>query len=424
MDKTILNVVVIFILLVANGIFAMSEIALISAKKVRLKQKADNGDASAKTALELAENPNRFLSTTQIGITLIGILAGALGGATLSTELGAFISKVEVLVPYSEGIAFTIVVLLTTYFSLVIGELIPKMQGLSKITAPIVHLLSRSTELGLKIIGADPSTEPPVTEEEIRILMKQGTQVGIFEEAEEDMVTGVFRLGDRFIDSIMTPRTEIEWIDLEETNESILEQIISSSHTRFPAALSDLDNVQGILSAKDFLAGYQTDTNINLQKFIQPPLFVPDSMSALRVLENLKQAGMHVALVLDEFGGLLGMVTLYDILKAIVGGIPTAGEEPEPQAILREDGSWLLDGLLTIDEFKDTLQFPPLPDEDRVGYQTLGGFVMSQFGEVPTSGMAFEWNNYRFEVVDMDGRRIDKVLVTPLNPDNNPANLL
>lgn len=441
MDKTILNVVVIFILLVANGIFAMSEIAMISAKKVRLKQKADNGDASAKTALELAENPNRFLSTTQIGITLIGILAGALGGATLSTELGALISKIEVLAPYSEGIAFTIVVLLTTYFSLVIGELIPKrlamgnpekiaaavaipMQALSKFTAPIVHLLSRSTELGLKIIGADPSTDPPITEEEIRILMKQGTQVGIFEEAEEDMVTGVFRLGDRFIDSIMTPRTEIEWIDLEETNESILEQIISSSHTRFPAALYDLDNVQGILSAKDFLAGYQTDTNINLQKFIQPPLFVPDSMSALKVLENLKQAGMHVALVLDEFGGLLGMVTLYDILKAIVGGIPTAGEEPEPQAILREDGSWLLDGLLSIDEFKDTLLFPPLPDEDRVGYQTLGGFVMSQFGEVPISGMAFEWNNYRFEVVDMDGRRIDKVLVTPLNPDNNYSNLL
>ncbi len=433
------EILLIFLLLVANGIFAMSEIALVSSRKVRLQQRAEDGNLSARAALDLAESPNRFLSTVQIGITLVGILAGALGGATIAEDLAQLLAQVEVLEPYSHGLALAIVVILTTYFTLVIGELIPKRLGLnnpekiavavalpmrflSRMTSPIVSVLSASTEFGLRIIGAVPSQEPPVTEEEIKVLMEQGTQVGVFEEAEQDMVEGIFRLNDRYIDAIMTPRTEIEWIDLEETNQEILTQIQESHHTSFPVGHDSLDNVQGILLAKDILSKQLSGEPYNIVDLLQPPLFVPDSMSALKVLEMIKTAGVHVALVLDEYGGLLGMVTLYDILKAIVGDISGPGDSSEPQAVRREDGTWLLDGLLSIDDLKEVLGVEDLPDEDRIGYQTLGGFIMSQLGSIPNAGQYFHWNNFRFEVMDMDGRRVDKVLVIPnsdteANPD-------
>ena len=428
MDNLFLEIFLIFILLLANGVFAMSEIAMVSARKVRLQQKAEEGNKAARTALELAENPNRFLSTVQIGITLIGILAGALGGATLARRLALVLAEIELLAPYSQALALVVVVILTTYFSLIIGELVPKRLGLnnpeaiatavalpmrflSAINAPVVKFLSASTDLGLRILGVRPSREPPVTEEEIRVLMEQGTQVGIFEEAEQDMIESVFRLSDRYIDAIMTPRTEIEWLDLDETPEEMLQVIRSSNHSRFPVARDNLDNVQGVLKAKDFLNHMLSGEPFDVQKLIQPPLFVPDSMSALKVLEMIKVAGVHEALVLDEYGGLLGMVTLYDILRAIVGDIPGPDDSNEPQIILREDGSWLLDGLLSIDEVKELLNIDQLPDEARIGYQTLGGFLLSQLGSIPSSGQHFTWNNIRFEIIDMDGRRIDKVLV-------------
>jgi putative hemolysin len=430
MSGTTLEILLIFLLLVINGLFAMSEIAIISSRKVRLQQKAEDGNLSAKTALELANSPNRFLSTVQIGITLVGILAGALGGATLAEKLAVWLGQNKSLEEYSAGIALAIVVLLTTYFTLVIGELIPKRLGLlnpervamaaalpmrflSKITSPVVKILSLSTDLGLKLLGASASKEPPVTEEEIRVLMEQGTRVGIFEEAEQDMIEGVFRLNDRLIDSIMTPRTEIKWLDLDETHQEILMEIQQSNHSRFPVAQENLDDVLGVLASKDFLEKMLSGEKFNIPDLLKPPLFVPDSMSTLKVLEKIKNAGVHEALVLDEYGGLLGMVTLYDILKAIVGVIPGPGDEDEPQAVQREDGTWLLDGLLSIDEVKEVLAVETLPDEDRIGYQTLGGFIMSQFGQIPTVGQHFEWNSMRFEVVDMDGHRVDKVIVSP-----------
>jgi len=433
--NTVIELVLIFLLLVLNGVFAMSEIAVISARKLRLQQRAEDGDRGARAALELNENPNRFLSTVQIGITLIGVLTGAVGGATLAERLAEVVaaSKIPWLASAAEGLSLAVVVLLTTYFSLVIGELIPKRLALSNpekiarrvspwmrilawLTAPIVHLLSWSTDIGLKLIGAPASEEPPVTEEEIKGLMEQGTQVGIFETAEQDMVSSVFRLGGRYVDALMTPRTEIEWIDLDEPFEDIRRQIIVSGHTRFPAGKGGLDNVQGILLARDFLTRcMESSAPVDIEELLQPPLFVPDSMSALKVLQMLKDAGMHVALVIDEYGGLLGMVTLYDILKAIVGAIPQAGDAAEPQAIRREDGSWLLDGLMQVDDFKELLDLDDLPDEDRLGYQTLGGFVMSQLGSIPVSGEHFEWRRLRFEVMDMDGRRVDKILVIPVS---------
>lgn len=435
MPPTLIEILVIFLLLVLNGVFSMTEIALVSARKVRLQQRAEEGDRSARDALDLAENPNRLLSTIQIGITLIGVLTGALGGATLAGRLSVVLGRIPWLAPYAGGVSVSIVVILTTYFSLVIGELIPKrlamndpekislaiarpMRTLSRLTAPLVSLLSASTEAGLRLLGVRPSEEPPVTEEEIKVLMEQGTQVGVFEVAEQDMVESVFRLGERYIDAIMTPRTEIEWLDLDEPYEDLLRQVLESHHTRFPVASGSLDNVIGILQARDLLIHHTEEGQADIQELMVPPLFVPDSMAALKVLEMFKSSGVHVALVIDEYGGLLGMVTLYDILTAIVGDIPTEGEAEEPEIVQREDGSWLLDGLLAIDEFKDLLDLPDLPDENRVGYQTLGGFVMNQIGSIPSAGQHFEWANYRFEIMDMDGRRVDKVLVSPAGHEN------
>ncbi len=412
----------------------MSEISLISARKVRLQQMSKDGIRSAQVALDISENPNKFLSTVQIGITLIGILSGALGGASISSKLSVIFNEVTWLQPYSEILSVTIVVLLTTYFSLVIGELIPKrlglnspekiasavampMKAISWLTSPIVKLLSASTDIGLKILGVEKSRDPIITEEEIKVLMKQGTQSGIFESAEEDMVTGIFRLGGRYIDSIMTPRTEIEWIDLEEPIEMILEQVIQSNHSRFPVATGELDNVQGMLLGKDLLSQSLNGAIPSIPDLIQSPLFVPDSTSALKALDLIKEAGAHAALVIDEFSGVLGMVTLYDVLKSIVGSFPTAGEEEEIQIIQREDGSWLLDGLLAIDDIKELLGIETLPEEDRVGFQTLGGFMMTMLDSIPEVGQHFDVYNMRFEIVDMDGRRVDKVLVHPINLD-------
>jgi putative hemolysin len=432
----LIEILIIFLLLVLSGVFAMTEIALVSARKVRLQQRADEGDLAAKEALELAENPNRLLSTTQIGITLIGVLTGALGGATLSDRLALQLVRLPWLAPYASGVALAVVVILTTYFTLVIGELIPKrlginnpekiarsiagpMRTLSRLAAPLVSLLSVSTDAGLRLLGIKPSDEPPVTEEEIKVLMEQGTQVGVFEEAEQDMVESVFRLGERYIDAIMTPRTEIEWLDLDEPYEELLRQVLESRHTRFPVASGGLDNVVGILQARDLLINHTGKGQANIEELMVPPIFVPDSMPALKVLEMIKSSGVHAALVIDEYGGLLGMVTLYDILTAIVGDIPSEGETDEPQVVQREDGSWLLDGLLAVDELKDLLDLPDMPEEDRVGFQTLGGFVMSQIGSIPSAGQHFDWENYRFEVMDMDGRRVDKVLVSPVHHEGD-----
>ncbi|MHB1340021.1 MAG: hemolysin family protein, partial [Bellilinea sp.] len=252
---------------------------------------------------------------------------------------------------------------------------------------------------------------------------EQGTLVGVFEAAEQDMIESVFRLSDRYIDAIMTPRTEIEWLDMEESHDKVLTDILNSNHSRFPAAAGSLDNVQGVLRAKDFFESLHLGKPFEIQDLLQPPLFVPDSMSALKVLEMIKEAGVHEALVLDEYGGLLGMVTLYDVLKAIVGEIPGPGDDMEPQAIKRDDGSWLLDGLLDIDDLKEILDTDDLPDEDRIGYQTLGGFVMSQLGSIPISGSSFEWNGMRYEILDMDGRRVDKVLVSKIPLEDESASI-
>jgi putative hemolysin len=431
MSSTGYEIILIFVLILVNGVFAMSEMALISARKGRLQQLADEGDLGAKAALELARAPNRFLSTIQIGLSLIGVFIGALGGATLAGHLATVLQQVTFLAPYANGLALIVVVLAMTYFSLVLGELIPKRVGLNNpertaaavgrpmkllasLAAPVVHILSHSTELGLRILGTRPSTDPPITQEEIKVLMAQGTQVGVFEEAEQDMIESVFRLGERRVDAIMTPRTEVLWLNQDDPLSDILKTVLESHYAIFPVAQGNLDNVTGILVARELFARQLTHEPLELKAILKPPLFVPESTPALKALELLRTSRNHIALVIDEYGGLTGMVTLYDILEAIVGDVPSAGGPVELSAVQREDGSWLFDGALQIDEFKEILELDDLPEEDRAGYQTLGGFMMTQLGSIPAAGQHFEWDGWRFEVVDMDGRRVDKVLVYKL----------
>jgi len=432
------EILIILALILVNGFFSMAEIALVSARKVRLEQKAGDGDRGAAIALELNESTSRLLSSVQIGITLVGILTGALGGATLADHLSAVFEKVLWLKPYASGISLAIVVLLTTYFSLVLGELIPKRLGLShpekiasrvagfmrflaKVMNPVVNLLSASTDFGLKVLGITSDKEPPVTEEDIKGLVEEGTQDGVFEETEQDMIEGVFRLNERLINAIMTPRTAIEWLDLEDPAQVVLDQVLHSSHSRFPVADGSLDEVVGILSAKDLLEQHITGKAFDLEAVVQKPLFVPENTPASRVLELVRQSGLHEALVIDEYGGLLGLVTLFDVLEAIVGELPAQDDTSEPEVVEREDGSYLLDGLLPIDELKDLFDLDDLPEEDKVGYQTLGGFMMNQFGHIPGSGQHFEFDGFKFEVMDMDGHRVDKVLVSRLpKPDPDP----
>ena len=431
MSGLTLEMLFVFLLILANGLFAMAEIAILSSRKVRLQQRANEGDLRARAALELAETPNRFLSTVQIGITLIGILAGAYGGATIAHELAAQLERISFLAPYSHAISLGVVVLGITYLSLILGELVPKRLALNSperiacalatpmrlvavLAFPAVRLLSLSTEVVLRLLGVQPTAEPPVTEEEIKILIEQGTQAGVFEAAEQDMVERVFRLGDRHVGVLMTPRTEIVWLDVEDSSEQIQSRITSTVHSRFLVAQGALDQVLGIVHAKDLLARSLEGQPFDLKACLRQPLFVPESMRALKVLELFKQSGTHLALVVDEYGGIEGLVTLNDILEAIVGDLPSIDEAAEPPVVQREDGSWLLDGMLPVDEVKELFQLAQLPEEETGTYQTLGGMVMSHLGRIPSAADHFEWAGLRFEVIDMDGHRVDKVLVAPV----------
>lgn len=419
----------ILILIVANGVFSGSEIALVSARKVRLEQQAREGNRAARLALKLAQAPNDFLSTVQIGITLIGILSGALGGATVARQLEVVLNEVEFVAPYSEVASFAIVVGLITYLSLVVGELVPKrlalsypeqiacsvarpMQRLSRLAAPLVALLSISTDTVVRLMGIRATEEATITEEELRVLIEQGTEAGTFEAVEQEMFGRVLRLGDRPIRALMTPRTDIDWIDLESPLAENRALIFESSHSRFPVCRGTIDECLGVVRLRSLLGTYlnSPEENPDLMPLLQAPLYVADSTRALKVLEMFKESGTHIALVLDEYGGVEGLVTLNDLVEAIVGDLPALEDEEEPMVVQREDGSWLLDGLLPVDELKLLLGREDLPEED--GYHTLAGFIINHLGRIPTAGDSFVWQSLRFEIMDMDGRRIDKVLMS------------
>ncbi len=430
MASIIFEVLFIILLILANGLFAMSEIAIISARKTRLQQLANEGNKKARTALELANSPNRFLSTVQVGITLVGILAGAFGGARIASKLAGPLAQIPGLAPYSSILGLGIVVVAITYLTLIIGELVPKrialnhperiaamvaqpMKTLAAIAAPVVHLLSFSMEGVLRLLRVKSPPEPVVTEEEIKVLIEQGTEAGTFEVAEKEIVQRVFRLGDRQVNSLMTPRLEIIWLDLNQAADKSRQKVLSSSHSRFPVCRGSLDEVLGVAHVKDLLAISLSEQSFELTASLQAPLFVPESMKAFNVLELFKRSDTpHTALVVDEYGVIQGLVTVNDILEAIVGDIPSVEEFVEPLAVQREDGSWLLDGMLLIEALFELFQIKRSAGAESK-YRTLAGFVIDHLGQIPRSADHFEWQGLRFEVVDMDGNRVNKVLVMP-----------
>ncbi|MBC6430859.1 HlyC/CorC family transporter [Nostoc sp. HG1] len=430
MSSITFEILIILVLIIVNGVFSMSEMAIVSARKVRLQQLANQGDVKAKAALKLAESPNHFLSTVQVGISLIGILTGAFGGATIANRLAVYIKLVPLLAPYSEPLSFGIVVLIITYLSLIVGELVPKrlalnnpekiasivaipMQALSAIASPMVYLLSASTDLILRLLGITASTEPQVTEEEIKILIEQGTEAGTFEEAEQDMVERVFRLGDRPVSYLMTPRPDIVWLDLDDSPEENRHKMVDSAYSRYPVCQGGLDNVLGVIPVTDLLARSFRGEPLDLTVGLRQPIFVPESTRGLKVLELFKQTITHMALVVDEYGVIQGLVTLNDIMSEIVGDVPSTDGQDQPQAVQREDGSWLLDGMLPVEEFLELFGMEQWESEERGSYQTLGGFVITHLGRIPAAADHFEWQSMRIEVMDMDGNRVDKVLVIP-----------
>jgi putative hemolysin len=436
--NAVFEILLLFLLILVNGALSLAEMAVVSARKARLQQRAEEGSSGARYALELAENPSRFLSTVQIGITLIGILAGAMGGVTLSKTLSPLIARTVFLAPYAEAISVTLIVVLTTYFSLVLGELVPKrlaltnpervataiaplMRLLLKITSPFARVLSFSGDVALRILRVSPSTEPPVTEEEVTQMIEQGTQVGVFEPSEQQMVERVFRLDDRVVGALMTPRPHVDWLNVNDPPEEIVKTIASSEFSVFPVAQDDLDNILGLALAKDLLSQSLACQPLDLRAVLQPALFVPENISALELLERFRETHAELALVVDEYGSFQGVVTMDDVLEAIVGDIPTAAEAAQPEAVQREDGSWLMDGSLSIDEFMQILQVESMPDGEEGHYQTLGGFVMAFLGRMPTAGDYFEWGGLRLEVMDMDSLRVDKVLVKPVEPPPSPV---
>jgi putative hemolysin len=425
----IFEIVFILVLILFNGILSMAEFAVVSAKKIRLQQRAEGGDTKAAAALELAHEPTHFLSTIQIGITLVGILAGAFGGATVAKELAAYINEFPLLAPYSGILAITLVVIVITYLTLIFGELVPKhlalnnaetiassvakpMRLLSWIASPLVFILSRSTEAVLWIMRVKETKEPSVTEEDIKIMLEEGTEAGVFEKAEISMVESVFDLGDRRVESLMTHRSDVIALDLNDPATENVQKMIRSGRSNFPAYEGDLDHIVGMVSVRDVLAGMVEGGTPDIRAAVTKPLFAPEAIPVLKLLELFKGTGLHIALVTDEYGGIQGVISLHDILEAIVGNVHTFGEPVDIPIVVRDDGSWLINGDTPIEDIKKTLSVDTFPEEEQGHYRTIAGLILFVMQRIPKTGNYIEIGGLRYEVVDMDGNRIDKVLVT------------
>jgi putative hemolysin len=433
------EVLVLLGLILLNGLFAMSEIALVTARKARLQVLVDQGDRGAEAALALNEEPTRFLSTIQVGITSIGILSGIVGEAAFAAPLTQWLTALGIDENAARIGATGFVVVIVTYFSIVLGELVPKrigqiaaegvarrmalpIRGLALAAKPFVRLLSGSTDLILKLFGAGEESAQAVTEEEIHALIREGSEVGVIDEQERAMVRNVFRLDDRQIASLMTPRSGIVYVDLDDGPEENLNKVIESEHSRFPVVRGGLREVIGVLSARQLLQQLARGERPNFSVGALPPVYVPESLTGMELLENFRASSAHMAVVVDEYGEIQGLVTPQDLLEAIAGEFKTPSVE-DAWAVQRADGSWLLDGLIPIPELKDRLAFSSVPEEERGRYNTLSGMVMLLLGRLPHVTDVVDWQGWRFEIIDMDGRRIDKVLAVhlPLPADENVA---
>ncbi len=420
------SIAVLLFLFVLNGFFAMSELAIVSSRRARLKALADQGVRGAHRAMRLVEDPTGFLSTVQVGITLVGVFAGAFSGTTLTEPLAESLRNVPAVAAYADHLAIAIVVIAVTYFSLIIGELVPKrialsnaeriacfvapvMVVLARVGAPIVWFLRLSTETVLRILRIPRIPPNTVTEEEVRTLIAEGTLSGVFHPAEGAILESVIRVADRSVRSIIVPRPEVVWIDIEDPPEAILAEILESGHTRFPASRGDVDEVVGVVHVRDLLNQLSTRGGIDIGAALQEPLFIDEHMPILRLLERFRASNVHMAIVLDEHGAFEGIITPTDILTAIAGDLPEREGDSDPDAVQRENGSWLFSGRIPIDDVERTLVVSGMnEDED---FRTLAGFVLRRLGHIPATGEAFTWRGWRFEVVDLDGRRIDKVAV-------------
>ena len=427
MYNIIISIVIILILIVLNGLLSMSEIAVVSSRKAKLHRMLNDGKSKAQIVLDFLDDPNPFLSSIQIGITLIGILTGAFGGATLSSPLAEVLDPY---IPYAGLISVIIVVLVTTYLTLV-GDIAPKMMALNNpektaiklakptkilcdVCMPINALLESSTNLVLKLFGSKRTVEATVTEEEIELMIEEGRAEGTIEEEEQAIIKRVFKLDDQKVDMIMTPRSEIIWLDLDDSAEENYEKIIESKRSIFPVAHEELDDFIGVVQAKDILAVLFKEDEIDIKKIVKDPIVVPANLESLELLKEYKENKeyVHMALIVDEFGTVIGLVTLNDLLEGIVGDIPGIDEDDDPIANKRLDGSWLIDGRYQIDRFKELFDIEEeFPEEKEDNYTTIAGFVLSYLNRIPEDGEVFEWENFTFEIADIDSHQIDKIIV-------------
>jgi putative hemolysin len=437
MGSVFLEILVIFLLILLNGLFALAEIAILSARRARLLEMAANGSHGAGVAVKLAEQPARFLSTIQSGITLIGVLAGAFGGATIADELNLILERLFPGWVYNQVVSVVLVVAFITYLSLVIGELVPKqmalvnperfaaavapgIQLLAHVAAPFVRILSISTRTIMRIFPVSRQRAAAISEAEILYMLEQGAREGIFFEDEREMVEQVLDLDMRSIQTVMTPRLEIDWIDLLDSAEDIRSFVIGNPQTAYPVAKGDLDDVIGVVRAEDLLAQSLKGQPCAIEEILRPPLFVPESVSVLSVLQQMRTERTHIALVFDEYTGLHGLVTLTDILESIAGNLPQAEEPLEPSIVSRGDGTWLVDGRSAIFQLEEVLERDLQHELLDVQSQTVAGLVMALLQRIPLEGDRCTWAGVEFEIIDMDGVRVDKVLVEEL--DDQPSN--
>jgi putative hemolysin len=435
-----LEITIILLLIVANGVFAMSEISVVTSRKVRLQQRSEEGDHRARLALELAQAPEQFLSTVQVGITLVGVLAGAYGGARLSEPLAQSLLQFPQVAPYADGLALGVVVAAITTLSIILGELVPKSIGLrypesiaswvarpmmllSRIGGPIVRVLTTSTNVIMRLAGFKEVSGPSLTEDEIRAVISEGAEAGVLEPAEESIVQRVFQLGDQRVAAIMTPRVDIEWVDANINLTELREFLMSHTHTEFVVCDGDLEHVLGTVRAAELLPAVLKGGPLNLRTLLREPLFVPDSMPAFKLLEAFRSSHRQVALVMDEFGAVEGLVSVADLLEGLVGALPGDPQEAAGSIVERDEDSWLIEGTAPIGEVVTKFAVD-LPADEVGAYHTLAGFVMARLGRIPHTADTFDYDQYKFEVVDMDGRRVDKVMVTrapsPQSPPTAP----
>ncbi|MCX7231713.1 MAG: hemolysin family protein [Burkholderiales bacterium] len=432
-----MDVLLLLLLILLNAVFAMSEMAVVSSRKARLQRMADDGFPGAKSAVMLNDEPSAFLSTIQVGITTIGILSGVVGEGLIAAPIAAWLSQYEVLAPYAKGFSVALVVLIITYLSVVIGELVPKRLALlaperiasvvarpmvwfAGFARPLVVGLSASSNLLLRLIGARGTDEPPVTDDEIKVLMEQGAEAGVFHQSEQAIVSNVLRLDDQRIGAIMTPRMDIFAIDLDEDDAMVRGSIAESPHSRVVVCRGGLEHILGVLRIADLLKPALQGAPLDVERHLTPPLFLPETISTTQLLESFRRERVQFGLIVDEYGDLQGLVSLTDVLTSIVGDLPEQDDPTDTDLVRREDGSWLVDGSVGLERLKQVLEIDELPEQDERGFHTVGGFAMHSLGRIPTVTDHFEASGYRFEVVDMDRNRVDKVLVARL-PDPQPV---